>query len=71
MWLDGELQENGADFGYYMLSNHMTRILCGAHLTNPNELNPRRSQWPLETEGSRRKKLEPIDHRHLECAKQK
>ena len=61
-WLRSELRWRNPSYGYYMLSNHMTRVLCGRALTATQK-------WPFEDERRGSHELEPLTRAHLECAK--
>jgi hypothetical protein len=67
MFLSGEMPRNAGDWGYFMRTNHMTRVICGAHL---DPVDPgSQTQWTAENEHSGTYHLEMLDRRHLECAK--
>ena len=69
MFLDGKLARNAGDYGHYMRCNHMTRVLCGAHLDIAEHDAGMPYTWRAESEQSSSFRLETLDARHLECAK--
>jgi hypothetical protein len=67
-WLRSELQWRNPSYGYYMLSNHMTRVLCGRALGTAPPAGGGR-ELPFEDERRGMHELEPMTRAHLECAK--
>ena len=64
-WLRSELRWRNPSYGYYMLTNHMTRVLCGRSLGTA----PPGRELPFEDERRGMHELEPMTRAHLECAK--
>ena len=64
-WINHEMTHSDPSYGHYMLSNHMTRMICGRAL---GQARPGVGR-PFENEGLGVSQVEPMTRAHLECAK--
>ena len=66
-WINHKMAHRDPTYGHYMLSNHMTRMICGRTL---GKARPGVGGHPFESEVMGNSDVEPMTWAHLECAKQ-